>query len=79
MPLYFDCNTGCGTKIRVDVSDWSQIPLTDNGRYPLRAVHSWLGKQVLDALLQHHKAHCTEYNKRPNGRPDLRLIVTEAN
>lgn len=70
--IEFLCNYDCDARIPVDVSDWGQF--SKDGFTPASALYPWLGRRVLMALLQHHR-ECMEFNRRSDGRPDLRLVL----
>jgi hypothetical protein len=71
--LYFDCNYKCGEKIAVAVP-WSECA-DRSGVTAANVVYAWVGKRVVQALVDHHLKHCTEYYKQRDGRPWLRLVT----
>lgn len=73
--LHFDCNYDCGKKVFVDLEGWDKMPKDEGGQFIMPKAHQWLGERVFASLIAHHANDCLEFNRQPDGRPGLQLIV----
>lgn len=73
MSLRFECPR-CEEPVSVCVDGWSKLR-DDAGTYPAERIHPWLGQRVFSALAEHVK-DCPEAEPGDDGRPVLRLVVS---